>query len=959
MRELWVRLIGRGIVIGLCALACVVALSLHTERVAAAGYIVATPSDTGPGSLRDAITQVNAGAGTGDMITITATGTIKLTSGPLPALAKPVAIAGPGAAMLTVQAATTPNTATYRVFLVNSGVTASIANLTIANGHTVGGLGQEGGGIQNNGTLTVTSSTLSGNRAFRPGGGIFNARGGTLTVTSSTLSGSYSLLGGGGIFNAAGGTMTVTNSTLSGNLASAIGDGGGGIENNGTVTVTSSILSGNSAPVGGGILNGGGASLAVTNSTLSSNSATGTPGQPDTGSGGGIDNFGMLTVTSSTLSGNSASGIGGGIDNDSSLDLSTGIATTGTLTVTNSTFNGNSATFNGVSGITRSLGGSGGGIFNSGTLTVTNGTFSGNSATGGSGGGSGGGIYNGDTMTVTNSTFADNSATGGPGGGIYNLSGTMTVTNSTLARNSTSGFDGGGIYNYNGTLTVTNSTLSSNSASGNGGGISNGAATISIYNHNGTMTVTNSTLSGNSAGGSGGGIDNFGMLTVTNSTLSSNSAMTDGGGIFNNSGSTLNLTNTIVASNTNPSSPDISGTITTNDHNLIGGTPLLAALGNYGGPTQTVALLPGSPAIDAGDDTACASTGPAGVNNKDQRGVTRPVGAHCDIGAFESQGFTLTKTSGDGQSTTATTAFTNPLVVTVAPSAAGAADNEPVTGGVVTFTGPTTGAGIVTSPATATIAAGQASITPTANTMAGSYSVTASASGATPVTFSLMNIAPTITLSPTTLPGGVKGIAYPATTLTAAGGTAPYTFSVTTGMLPTGLTLSSGGLLSGNPTAGGAFTFTVTATDANGFTGMQQYTITVSTTAPPTLKSIAFTGPNGTPPPATLKVGQNVAITATGTYSDGSTQNLTGQVQWSSSNAQVAMVDANGKVTGESPGTVTITATLNGVTQTITVTVVPPTPIGITVQPAPASRPGGAKTTGSSAPAPAPLPLGR
>jgi len=842
MQESRMRLIGRGIVIGLCALACVVALSLHTERVAAAGYTVNVTTDTGAGSgttgdLRYAITQVNAGAGTGDTITITATGTITLTSA-LPALAKPVAITGPGAAMLTVQAATTPNTATYRVFLVNSGVTASIANLTIANGHTVGGLGQEGGGIQNNGTLTVTSSTLSGNRAFRPGGGIFNARGGTLTVTSSTLSG------------------------------------------------------------------------------------------------------------------NSASGSGGGIDNDSSLDLSTGIATTGTLTVTNSTFAGNSAT--------SAFGG--GGILNVGTMTVTNSTFSGNSATGGSGGG----IYNGGflpgggaSLTVTNSTFADNSATGGTGGGIYNLSGTMTVTNSTLARNSTSGFDGGGIYNYNGTLTVTNSTLSSNSASGNGGGISNGAATISIYNHNGTLTVTNSTLSGNSAGGSGGGIDNFGMLTVTNSTLSSNSATTDGGGIFNNSGSTLNLTNTIVASNTNPSSPDISGTITTNDHNLIGGTPLLAALGNYGGPTQTVALLPGSPAIDAGDDTACASTGPAGVNNKDQRGVTRPVGAHCDIGAFESQGFTLTKTSGDGQSTTATTAFTNPLVVTVAPSAAGAADNEPVTGGVVTFTGPTTGAGIVTSPATATIAAGQASITPTANTMAGSYSVTASASGATPVTFSLMNIAPTITLSPTTLPGGVKGIAYPATTLTAAGGTAPYTFSVTTGMLPTGLTLSSGGLLSGNPTAGGTFTFTVTATDANGFTGMQQYTITVSTTAPPTLKSIAFTGPNGTPPPATLKVGQNVAITATGTYSDGSTQNLTGQVQWSSSNAQVAMVDANGKVTGESPGTVTITATLNGVTQTITVTVVPPTPIGITVQPAPASRPGGAKTTGSSAPAPAPLPLGR
>jgi len=100
MRGTQARLIGRGIVIGLCAVACVVALSFHTQRVAAAGYTVSTTSDTGMNSLRDAITQVNAGAGTGD--TITAAGTITLTSA-LPALAKPLAITGPGAAMLTVQ----------------------------------------------------------------------------------------------------------------------------------------------------------------------------------------------------------------------------------------------------------------------------------------------------------------------------------------------------------------------------------------------------------------------------------------------------------------------------------------------------------------------------------------------------------------------------------------------------------------------------------------------------------------------------------------------------------------------------------------------------------------------------------------------------------------------------------------------------------------------------------------
>ena len=89
----------------------------------------------------------------------------------------------------------------------------------------------------------------------------------------------------------------------------------------------------------------------------------------------------------------------------------------------------------------------------------------------------------------------------------------------------------------------------------------------------------------------------------------------------------------------------------------------------------------------------------------------------------------------------------------------------------------------------------------------------------------------TITLSPTTLPGGVTGGAYNQT-LTATGGTAPFTFAVSAGTLPAGLTLSSGGVLAGTPTAAGVSTFTVTATDALGNTGSRQYTLTVGTTPP-------------------------------------------------------------------------------------------------------------------------------
>ena len=199
--------------------------------------------------------------------------------------------------------------------------------------------------------------------------------------------------------------------------------------------------------------------------------------------------------------------------------------------------------------------------------------------------------------------------------------GTMTVDSSTLSGNYSVGY-GGGIYD-SGTATVQNSTLTGNSAFG-GGGIDNDS----------TLTVDNSTLSGNSAV-DGGGIYDRGTLTVHNSTLSGNSAYDDGGGIYTRGTSTLD--NTIVAANF---SVDIDGAVTSSSsHNLIGvdtnlsgisngsngnqvGTavapinPRLGLLQGNGGPTLTMALLPGSPAIDAGDNTLI----PAGVTT-DQRGT--------------------------------------------------------------------------------------------------------------------------------------------------------------------------------------------------------------------------------------------------------------------------------------------------------------------------------------------------
>lgn len=172
------------------------------------------------------------------------------------------------------------------------------------------------------------------------------------------------------------------------------------------------------------------------------------------------------------------------------------------------------------------------------------------------------------------------------GGGIRN-SGTCTLLSSTVSGNSAESI-GGGIGN-SGTFTVHASTLSGNTAPFGGGG---------IYN-NGNCTVLSSTITGHSVI-SGGGIYNEGTCSVTSSTVSGNTASSSGGGLFhNNSMGAFYLSHSIVAGNSAPSSANIANTLTTNINNLTSGDALLAPLGDYGGPTQTMALRPGSPARDA------------------------------------------------------------------------------------------------------------------------------------------------------------------------------------------------------------------------------------------------------------------------------------------------------------------------------------------------------------------------
>ena len=382
------------------------------------------------------------------------------------------------------------------------------------------------------------------------------------------------------------------------------------IVRSGTVTLNALTIAHGAASFtsGGGIANEGGATLTITNSTISNNSISGSYG-------GGISNGGTLTITNSTISNNSQSGnaTGGGLVNF------------GTATITNSTFSGNSAT-------------EGGGLFNfgGGTLTISTSTFANNSAS------DGGGLANEGTLTITNSTVANNSASNGGGLAIFSTNAgpsTVTINTSTFSGNSAN-FGGGGISN-GATLTISNSTFSGNSApDGGGGGLNTGGA----------ATISNSTFSGNSAA-AGGGIADSGTLTLSNSTVANNSASIGGGIEINASPPpTMNSSGSIVADNTvtNPANVggdcnNQNGILNDNGYNLdsdrtcfsagtsLHGNPQLGPLANNGGPTQTLALQQNSPAIDAGPPAAqCPPT--------DQRGVSRPDDSEptCDIGADES-----------------------------------------------------------------------------------------------------------------------------------------------------------------------------------------------------------------------------------------------------------------------------------------------------------------------------------
>ena len=344
--------------------------------------------------------------------------------------------------------------------------------------------------------------------------------------------------------------------------------------------------------------------------TLCTNTGTGVLEQNSTGA---------LTFQNITVTGGTATSVGGGA-----------IFTNGAVTVTNSTFTNN----------TTAPGGVGGAIAAVVAVTVTNSTFTNNTS------GGGGAIAAGGAVTVTNSTFTNN--TGGAGGAISDGTAMLLVTNSTFTNNTATA--GGGAIGGEGAVTVTNSTFTNNNAPGDDGGAIQGF---------GAVTVTNSTFTNNTAGNGGAiaGVED--RVTVAYSTLTGNVAPT-GSALVGRLGTSITLFGSVFVKpgGTGPLCAGVSSSslgynyanetanschlTTTGDSSLDANDPLLGALANNGGPTQTRLPQDGpSPLIDAIPNAHCGDGNSlAGFTiTTDQRGLPRPDAAspNCDIGAVEVQ----------------------------------------------------------------------------------------------------------------------------------------------------------------------------------------------------------------------------------------------------------------------------------------------------------------------------------
>ncbi len=631
----------------------------------------------------------------------------------------------------------------------------TLDKVTVTHGQN--GITEHGGG-----SITMTNSTVSDNS----GNGI-DASGGAGAVAG--------VAGGAGGNGSAGGSVTLTTSTINGNGGSGIlanggaggaggGNGNGGVGSpggtagpggaggsGGSVTLTASTISNNGAAgveasggaggVGGNGGNGGAGGAA----SGSGNGGVGSPGGFG-GAGGTGGHGGSLDLTTSTVSGNSGA----------VLEVCGGDGGTGGVGGFGGAGGAASGSGNGGSGGPGSAGGNGAGGGDGGVITLTTSTVSGNSGAvlevcGGDGGTGGVGGFGGAGGAASGS---GNGGSGGPGSAGGNGAGgghggVITLTVSTVSGNSGDGFNtsggaggtggAGGAAGFGGT----GATIGGDGSGGAGGNGGFGGA-------GGVITATMSTASGNN----GGGLN-------TSGGISGSGGAGGPGGIDGSSGNdgiggpdgTIRLTATILAAN---GQNCVAGTVIDNGYNLsddgsctLSNTgsqtnvdPHLGTLGDYGGPTQTIPLLPGSAAIDAiptgtvSNQTVCLNANGDPIGNAstadtittDQRGVPRPQGAKCDIGAYEVT--TLATNTVPAAASVADTVTSLPLSakVTVPTCAVPNNDCGVVNQGTVTFHITDASSNPVGTDVTGNVTNGSASAnwTVPAGLAPGSYTITAS-----------------------------------------------------------------------------------------------------------------------------------------------------------------------------------------------------------------------------------------
>ncbi|MBN1810731.1 MAG: hypothetical protein JXA14_02735 [Anaerolineae bacterium] len=612
----------------------------------ASTYTVTNTNASGPGSLRQAILDANANGGH-DTVNFAPSvgGTIVLT-GTLPPIDDDLTIAGPGPDTLSVSGDNA-----YRVLEIASSTAVTISGLTIRDGGTPD---DWGGGIFSEGILLLDtvdvvsntawagagmfiwsgSATLSGTQIISnvatgdeaSGGGLY-LQSGSVTLKGGQIAHNKAYYGGGAYVDNTSAVFTQTGDAIIFDNTAAWGAGVSVFRGSATLA-GGRIISNTASDYGGGVYVRYG-SFSVSGGQILSNTCT-----ADESSGGGVYIYeGNATLSGGEIAHNAAY-YGGGVF-CGELNAARFTQTGGAILHNTGYWGGGvfvgegSATLSGGQIFSNTAAEYGGGVYvywSTASFTQTGGSVAANIATY-----DGGGVYVWrGSATLSGGQIISNTAWSGGGVHVYWSTASFAQTGGSVAAN-TATYRGGGVYVWRGSATLSGGQILNNTADNDGGG---------IYNFDGTAALTNTTVSSNRAiAGSGGGLySDYGTTTITFTTIASNTAASGGYGIHRAHGTVL-LQNTIVAHN-GTTATNCSGVLTSNGHNLEYGNtcnltatdditdtnPLLGPL-TYDSSTWVHPLQKDSPAIDAG---LCV----AGVTT-DQRGVTRPQGSACDIGAYE------------------------------------------------------------------------------------------------------------------------------------------------------------------------------------------------------------------------------------------------------------------------------------------------------------------------------------